>query len=99
MKTAQIQFEPDIDDYADGHRDMLGHPEVRILMARRSAGRSTAGRSRPRSRTVTTVAYHQVRATRDDSSRISGAEVEAGLGQPGRLLIDARDLAEFSGNG
>ncbi len=156
VKVVQIKFEPDVDDYTDGHipgaqswfwkdwlwhptdrefptpaliaerlgkagvsnettlvlysgrnqyavyaswvlRDMLGHPDVRILNGGKKRWTLDGRPLTTDVPTVTPVTYDPVRATRDDSSRISRADLQAGLGRPGRLLIDARDPAEFSG--
>jgi thiosulfate/3-mercaptopyruvate sulfurtransferase len=156
VAIAQIQYEPDEDDYSDGHipgarwwywkdllwhpidrefagpdtiaarlgaagidetttlvlysgrnhyamhawwvlHEMLGHPDVRVLdggTRRWSLDGRPVTTHRPES---TPVAYRPPLSIRNDASRVSRDDVRAHLGDPGRLLIDARTPEEFRG--
>jgi thiosulfate/3-mercaptopyruvate sulfurtransferase len=156
VKVIQLLYEPDIDDYTDGHvpgarvqfwktllwdprqrqfatpdqvagrlgalgvrptdtlvlysgrnqyamygcwvlHQMNGHADVRIL----DGGLKRWGMD---GHPVTTdvpvvepVEYQPVRLERDDSTRVTRDDVLAGLGQPGRRLLDGRTPEEYRG--
>ncbi len=77
--------------------EMLGHPDVRVLDGgkRRWALDGLPLTTEPPA--IVSVAYQPRRIDRDDSSRVSRDDVRAGLGRPGRVLIDGRTAEEFRG--
>lgn len=74
---------------------MGGHPDVRLLDGAktrwRADGRPLATEAPP----VTPVPYRP--RPGDTASRVGRDDVRAGLGRPGRLLLDARSLEEYRG--
>lgn len=156
VRVVQLLYEPDVDDYSDGHipgahvrfwktllwdplqrqfatpaqmaerlgelgvrptdtlvlysgrsqyamygywviKVMNGHPDVRVLDGGKKRWTLEGHPLTTEVPVVEPVPYEPQRADRDDSTRISRAEVEAGLGRSGRRLLDARSPEEYRG--
>ena len=81
--------------YAFWSFTMAGHPNLRLLDGTRTRW---AKEGRPLTRDIplyTAVDYPPRRG--DSSMRVGRDEVRAGLGKPGRLLLDVRSPEEYSG--
>lgn len=76
---------------------MNGHPDVRVLDGGKRRWEMDGHPLTAEVPAVEPVPYESRRPARDDSARVSRAEVEAGLGRPGRLLVDARSPEEYRG--
>jgi thiosulfate/3-mercaptopyruvate sulfurtransferase len=156
VKVVQLLYEPDIDDYTEGHipgaqvrfwkkllwderarefatpaqvaerlgamgvrptdtlvlhsgrnqyamygywvlKVMNGHADVRVLDGGKRMWTSMGHPLSTDVPTPTPVAYPTTRKFREDSSRVSRDDVLAGLGRPGRRLLDARSPEEYRG--
>jgi thiosulfate/3-mercaptopyruvate sulfurtransferase len=81
--------------YAFWVLSMCGHPDVRILDGTKTRW---AADGRPLSTGTTWPAPVEYRPRLGDiSSRVGRDDVRAGLGRPGRLLLDARSPEEYRG--
>jgi thiosulfate/3-mercaptopyruvate sulfurtransferase len=156
VKVAQLLYEPDVDDYTDGHvpgarvrfwktllwdpyqrqfatpeqaaerlgdlgiretdtlvlysgrnqyamygywvlHEMGGHADVRVLdggLKRWTLDGHPVTTDVPE---VVRVPYRPARSARDDRTRVTRDEVLAGLGRPGRRIVDARTPEEYRG--
>ena len=157
VHVVQLLYEPDVDDYADGHvpgaiarfwkhllwddhrrdfatpqqaadrlgalgvgpddtlilysgrnhyamygywvlRRMTGHRDVRVLDGGLARWRNEGYPVTTDVPTITAVPYPISGSARDDSTRVSRDDVLAGLGRPGRVLVDARSPEEYEGS-
>lgn len=77
---------------------MCGHPGIRILDGGRgkwlAEGRPVSAAEEP---AAGPAVCRLARAERDDSTRITRAEVLARLGDPGTVILDGRSAEEFAG--
>jgi len=81
--------------YAFWVLSMCGHPHLRLLDGARTRW---IAEGRPLSREIPRPSAREYRSQRPDiSSRIGREAVRASLGQPGRLLLDARSPEEYRG--
>jgi thiosulfate/3-mercaptopyruvate sulfurtransferase len=81
--------------YAFWVLSMTGHPDIRLL---NGGGQRWRAKGRPLSREVpsfTATAYSAGKA--DFSSRVGRDAIRTRLGQPGRVLLDARSTEEYQG--
>ncbi len=74
---------------------MCGHRDVRMLDGSITRWKAEGRPLSTEAPTFTPVAYKPT--PRDESSRIGRDAVRAGLGQPGRVLLDVRTPEEYSG--
>ncbi len=81
--------------YAFWVLSMCGHPDVRILDGAKTRW-AAEGRPLSTGSTRPTPAEYRPRPG-DASSRVGRDDVRAGLGRPGRLLLDARSPEEYRG--
>jgi thiosulfate/3-mercaptopyruvate sulfurtransferase len=156
VRIAQIRYETDVDDYADGHipgaqwwywkdatwhptdrefaspeqaadwlgrhgvtedttlvlysgrnqyatytywvlKEMCGHPDIRVLDGGRYRWKLDGRPLTTDLPDVAPVEYRPRRRLPDLSSRVGRDQVRAGLGLPGRLIVDARTPEEYRG--
>jgi thiosulfate/3-mercaptopyruvate sulfurtransferase len=77
--------------------EMCGHPDVRVLDGGLKRWRMDGHPVTVEVPAIEPVPYEPQRPARDDASRILRDEVLAGLGRPGRRLLDARTAEEYRG--
>lgn len=76
---------------------MNGHPDVRVLDGGKKRWTMDGHELTTEVPVVEPVPYEPQRSSRDDSSRIPRADVEAGLGRPRRRILDGRSPEEYRG--
>lgn len=78
-------------------KKMCGHPDVRVLDGSWMKWEAEGKPMTTDIPVVTPVAYQVQRTARDDSTRISRGDVRDGLGNSGRVILDARYESEYNG--